>query len=46
MSTDWIKIQLNKELQTIKEQKDFESNAPEWLKQALQRWREEQNNLE
>ena len=28
------------------EQKDFESNAPEWLKQALQRWREEPNNLE
>lgn len=37
---------MNKELQTLKEQKEFESNAPEWLKQALQIWCEEQNNLE
>lgn len=28
------------------EQKEFEANAPEWLKQALKRWRAEQNKLE
>jgi hypothetical protein len=28
------------------EQSEFESNAPEWLKTALKRWRAEQNKLE
>lgn len=28
------------------EQKEFESNAPDWLKAILKHWREEQNNLE
>lgn len=28
------------------EQKEFESNAPEWLKQVLKRWRAEQNDFE
>ena len=28
------------------EQKEFESNAPDWLKAILKDWREEQNNLE
>ena len=28
------------------EQKEFESNAPDWLKALLKHWREEQNNLE
>jgi hypothetical protein len=28
------------------EQKEFESHAPAWLKDALKRWRAEQNNLE
>ena len=26
--------------------KEFESNAPDWLKAILKHWREEQNNLE
>jgi hypothetical protein len=30
---------------SAEEQKEFESNAPEWLKQALQRWRAEQKDL-
>ena len=29
-----------------KERTEFEANAPEWLKQALKKWRTEQNNLE
>ena len=28
------------------EQREFEANAPEWLKHALKRWRTEQYNLE
>ena len=28
------------------EQREFESNTPEWLKQALKKWRAEQNNPE
>lgn len=28
------------------EQEEFESNAPEWLKRALERWRAEQKDLE
>jgi hypothetical protein len=31
---------------SAEEREQFESNAPQWLKQALKRWRAEQNNLE
>ena len=31
---------------TDEERKEFESNAPDWLKAILKLWREEQNNLE
>jgi hypothetical protein len=31
---------------SAEEREEFESNAPQWLKQALKRWRAEQNNLE
>jgi hypothetical protein len=36
---------LHKQPLSEAEQKEFESNAPDWLKQVLEKWRKQENNL-